>query len=300
MMFNLNNIKFSSSPFEWFVLDNAINKEAFTEIQDEVKTIFDNISKIDSASFEDAALYDTSFPAGRANVIGGGSTFDRHAAKMVLNETKNGGALEKLCNEFLDVNLQKSLYRLLIPVSFFDLSSLRPVKIHPEEHKMTILDYIFYKNCYVNLKLSSYTSNFGLMQHKDHGKKVTALLFYLGFTDSIKRNDCGIQLYDVTDGNKKWSLKESPQTLEHYDDVKLKLAREVQSYPNRLFGFRKTRHSWHGVKPSQFPLDVRREALQINLMKHYNASRNLSKILVVVNGIKNLIRPFVKRILGFK
>ena len=300
MILNLKNIKCSSSPFEWFILDKVINEEIFQEIKNEVKLIFDDINAIDHAYTNEPTRFDGNLPQGTANIIGGGSSEGRNAAQMVIDQAKNGGSLEKICNEFLDKDVQRKLYRALVPVSFLDLKSIFPVKIHPENHRMTIFDFIFYKNCYVNLKLSSYTSNFGLAQHKDHGNKVTALLFYFGFTDDLDRNGCSTQIFEVTDGNYKWSKKEAPQTLNYYDEVKLKLVHEIQSLPNRLFGFRKTKHSWHGVDPFEFPLDVRREALQINLMKHYKATKNLEKLLFVLNNIKSVLRPIVKRLLGYK
>jgi hypothetical protein len=301
-MINFKNLKASSSPFNWFVLDNVLDEELFYESKDEVKSIFKNIDNISNAHSEDAAYYDENHPPGVSHIIGGNTVFEIKisSAEMVINETKKGGALEKLCTTFLNKNVQKYLYRSLLPLSIFDLKSLRPLKVHIESDEMTIFDYIFFKNCFVNLKLSSYTSNFGLYQHKDHGNKVTALLFYFGFTDDIQRNGCSTQLYEVTEGNKTWSQKQAPQTLDYYDDQKLNLVKDVNCLPNRLFGFRKTRNSWHGVDFYQFPSGVRREALQINLMKHYKSSKNLKRLLVIINYIKDFLRPIVKKILGYK
>ena len=296
-MLNLNNAELSSSPFNWFVVDNVIDEDLFHEAREEVKTIFDNIKKIDVAYVDHCEYFDSNFPPGESNIIGGLSNTKTDPAEIVLNVTKNGGALERLCKEFLKKNQQNNLYRLLVPFSIFDLKSICPVKIHLKNEEMSIFDYIFFKNCYVNLKLSSYTSNFGIHQHKDHENKVTALLFYFGFSDKIQRNGCSTQIYEVTKGNENWSKKETPPTLDYQDDQKLNLVKEVNCLPNRLFGFRKTRDSWHGVDYHQLPSGVRREALQINLMKHYKSSVNLRRLLTVINHIKSFFRPIVKKYL---
>ena len=293
-VFNIKNLELSSSPFNWFVVDNLIDEDLFDEARKEVKSIFDNTKKIDEMNVENCQYFDPNFPPGEVNVIGGGSNTKNDSTETVLNVTKNGGALERLCKEFLKKNQQKKLYRLLVPFSIFDLKSLRPVKIHLKNDEMSIFDYIFFKNCYVNLKLSSYTSNYGLHQHKDHENKINALLFYFGFSDKIQRNGCSTQIYEVTEGNKRWSQKESPPTRDYHDDQKLNLVKEVNCLPNRLFGFRKTRDSWHGVDYHQFPSGVRRETLQINLMKHYKSSVNLRRLLIIINHIKNFFRLNVK------
>ena len=299
-MLNLNNVSHSPSPFSWFILDNVLNEEIFHDLENEVRYIFDNISKVDNATVEVANYFDKNLPAGEANIIGGGSNNDINSVESVVNAVKHGSVLEGFCKEFLNKNLQNRLYRTLVPWSIFDLKSLRPLKVHLENDEMTFLNYIFFKNCYVNLKLSSYSSNFGLAQHKDHGNKITALLFYFGFTDNVERNGCSTQLYEVTKGNIRWSKKESPSTLDYYEKKKLNLVKDIHCKSNRLFGFRKTRHSWHGVDPIVFPSDVRRQALQINLMKHYNSSKGLRKFLLIISKIKGLFRPIVKALLGYK
>ena len=301
-MLNLNNLTHSPSPYNWFMVDNLLDEVTYQEVKNEVKFIFDNIANIESSHYENAARYDKNFPRGLSSIIGGNTEFKIKisSAEMVLNETINDGALEKLCKNFLNKDVQINLYRLLVPFSTFDFKSIRPIKVHQEFDEMTILDYLFFKNCFVNLKLSSYTSNFGLYQHKDHGNKVTALLLYFGFTDDIQHSGSALKLYKVSAANKRWSKKESPSTLDYYDDKKLNLVKEIHCAPNRLVGFRKTRNSWHGVDPSKFPLDVRRQALQINLMKHYNSSKSLRKFSLIISKIKGLLRPIVKALLGYK
>ena len=298
-MLNFKKIIHSSSPFSWFVLDNVLDEDEFYEIKDEVRHIFDNTSKIDHVLAHEPTRTDANFKPGISNLIGGNLP-NKTSADIVINQAKNGGRLEKLCKGFLDKETQKTLYRTLVPISIFDLKSLRPLKIHSKLYKISIFDYIFFKNCYVNLKLSSYTSNFGLAQHKDHGDKVTALLFYFGFTDDVLRNSYSTQLFEVTEGNYQWSKKIANSTLDYYEEKKLNLVHEVNSLPNRLFGFRKTKHSWHAVEPSHLPPGVRREVLQVNLMNHYNSSKNLEILRLLINSVKSLIRPILKRALGYK
>merc|ERR1711991_1016414 len=99
--------------------------------------------------------------------------------------------------------------------------------------------------------------------HRDLDQKRFSFLFYLGFSDGIKRDYGGTQFY-------KYNGKPS-YLVDHYIHLKedFDIIKDVHPYPNRLACFMRTNNSWHGVKEISFEDNnqIVRDNLQFNYMK---------------------------------
>ena len=78
-------------------------------------------------------------------------------------------------------------------------SFLKKNKLRKPDYKLKFYEFLIYNNFYINLKFSYYREGSGLALHRDQGFKELALLIYMGFSDNIKRDNGGTQLYNVTD-----------------------------------------------------------------------------------------------------
>ena len=286
-MLNFKDLKKGNDPFNFLIIDNFIDEEIYDELQKQVRAMFLKFDESELGRVVPTERYDLSKKRG-SNLIFGGKK-DRESTMDIINASKKfDGPMSKFINEIFRDNIQKKIYRILRPFNLFDLSSIRPLKLHYDNNKIGFIDFILYNNCYVSAKLSAYTSNAGLFHHVDHGDKVNALLLYIGFSDGTEREGLGTQLYKVAKGQHKWSRK-AGSTLDYYETEKLIRAINVRPTPNRLFGFNKGKYSWHGVYPIDLPENVRRETIQINLYKHKNFTKRLNSFIEFARKIKNKI-----------
>jgi hypothetical protein len=270
-MFKLEHTNIKEDPYRHFVIENILDVDFFRSLQEEIRGIFNLSSGNKNIETIPSKRYEKSSPPGLLMHIGGASYSDGLAVNTILSGTKKDGSLENLLNYLSQQKTQEKLYRLLVPRTIRRPFSLRPLKIHSQHSKTGFLEFLIYQNCYVSIKLSGYENNAGLFQHVDHAEKVTALLLYIGHSDGIVRKSGGTQVYKIAKGAQKWSDKSSPY-LDYVEDTKLCLKNDISPLPNRLFGFKRSRISWHGVAPTILPEGVRRECLQINLMKSRNFS----------------------------
>ena len=131
------------------------------------------------------------------------------------------------------------------------------------------------------MKLSKYEENSVIYPHRDAAQKLYAFLFYLGFSDNIKRDFGGTQFYKVKDDaiskKKVNSTDHLPDSLNH-----LSLFYDMRPNENSFCGFEIGKSSWHGVSHlEKLPKDCYRINLQINLMKCIKYTL-ITKILVVL------------------
>ncbi len=288
-MFNFEKKYIINKPFKAFIIDDFIKNDVYLKLSKQVNSSIKDflLGKNNNSTFrtDDIQRYDASKEKGKVIVSGGGGQSDKYnSTENIINIlNKDGCPMEDIVIE-LSKQIQKKIYRLLIPFSLFNLASLKPLKIHNENSKLSIWDYLFYKNCHIKFRLSAYTSNAGLNQHKDHDDKVISLLLYFGFTDSIKRKGLGTQMYSIRKGFEEWS-KKAKSHLDYYEKEKLIREYDVHPYPNRIFGFGKNDISWHAVYPIELENNVARSTIQCNLYKHSIYSNNLTKLIKLVKKI---------------
>lgn len=273
-MFKFDHIKISGNPYQHFVIEDSLDIDFFRSLQEEIREIFNRSAENKNIETIPSNRHHKSSPPGLLMHIGGAGYSDGLAVDIILTTAKKGGSLEKLTHYLSLQETQEKLYHLLIPRTLRKPFSLRPLKIHAPDSKIGLLEHLIYRNCYVSIKLSAYENNAGLFQHVDHAEKVIALLLYIGHSDGIDRKSGGTQVYEVAKGEQRWSDKHFPY-LDYVEETKLILKNDVSPLPNRLFGFKPSRISWHGVAPTILPKGVRRECLQINLMKSRNFSGNI-------------------------
>tara|TARA_A100001011_G_scaffold253181_1_gene261460 strand:- start:65 stop:934 length:870 start_codon:yes stop_codon:yes gene_type:complete len=288
-MFRFDKKYLINKPFKAFIIDDFIINDVYLKLSKQVNSSIKDflLGKNNNNTFrtETVERYDTSKEKGKLIVSGGGGQNDKfNSTDNIIRTLNKDGCQIKDITSQLSKQIQKKIYRLLIPFSLFNLASLKPLKIHNENSKLSIWDFLFYKNCHVKYKLSAYTSNAGLFQHKDHDDKVISLLLYFGFTDSIKRKGLGTQMYSIRKGFEKWSEKSNPH-LDFYEKEKLIREYDVHPYPNRIFGFVKNNISWHAVYPIELDNNVARSTIQCNLYKHRIYSDNLTRLIKLVKKI---------------
>tara|TARA_Y100000022_G_scaffold197646_1_gene206533 strand:+ start:26 stop:853 length:828 start_codon:yes stop_codon:yes gene_type:complete len=151
---------------------------------------------------------------------------------------------------------------------FQKLKLMKPIKIHNKNDEISFFDWIFFNNCYLNFVISQYSSNFGMPIHRDHRDKITALLFYFGFSDKKLRERLGTEVYKIKKQYQSFFTKDlNTLKTDMTDNNKLIKVQEIAPYPNRLFSFMVGHSSWHGVEYIDLPKNVYRNTLQINLMK---------------------------------
>lgn len=288
---NLKNYTFSNRPFNFFYSDNFLSKNDFKYINSSVNGLFskyfiDPNQKIIKDEIPERFI--KSKKKGKLLVVGGNAS-KFNSLEMIANAINSNN---KRINDMLDLlkkpKLQKKFYRILIPFKFNDLISLKPFKLHNENSKLNFFDFLFFRNCHLKLKLSSYSSNAGLFQHVDHPDKITALLLYFGFSDTIIRKGLGTQIYEVKKGFKRWSADQN-YTLDYLENDKLIMFADIDPLPNRIFGFRVSKNSWHGVEPAILPENVFRSALQMNLYKHKNYSLLTSKFISILKFLRKIL-----------
>ena len=140
-------------------------------------------------------------------------------------------------------------------------SFLKKNKLRKPDYKLKFYEFLIYNNFYINLKFSYYREGSGLALHRDQGFKELALLIYMGFSDNIKRDNGGTQLYNVTD-------KKICSHMVPIDKVNnFKLLHNHKPYENSILGFKRTSNSWHAVSPLKLPNNVYRLNIQINFMR---------------------------------
>jgi hypothetical protein len=271
-MFNLDHVNIKEDPYQYFVIENILDIDFFGSLQEEIREIFNLSAENENIKNYPSERFEKSSPPGLVTYIGGTRFNDGLAVNSILSSgAKKNGSLENILNYLSQQETQEKLYRLLVPRTIKRPSSLRPLKIHSQNSTTGLLDFLIYKNCYVSVTLCAYRNNTGLFQHVDHSNKVTALLLYMGNSDGIERKNGGTQVYKVAKGKQKWSEKNFPY-LDYVEETNLILKNDVSPLSNRLFGFKRSKISWHGVAPIELPKDIRRETLQINLMKSRNFS----------------------------
>ena len=284
-MFNINNIKIFNKPYRMFILDDFINEKFFIKLREQViKRVIKCLEKKNKKlRYETVERYDTSKKKGEIIVSGGGGQRDEYdSIENMYNLFNEDYHFKEFFSEFTNTAINKKFYRLLVPFSFQNFISFRPLKIHKEKSNISIWDFIIYRNCHVKYKLSIYKSNTGLHQHRDHNNKIISLLLYFGFTDFINRGGLGTQVYSITKGNEEWNST-APSSLDYYENKKLKRELDISPNPNRIFGFVKNNKSWHAVNPIDLPMNVSRICLQINLYKKKDYSDNLKNLIGIIN-----------------
>jgi hypothetical protein len=271
-MFNLDHPNIKEDPYRHFVIENILDVDFFRSLQDEIREILNLSAGNENIEPIPSDRYDKSSTPGLITYIGGTRFNDGLAVNAILSSgAKKDGSLENLLNYISQQETQEKLYRLLVPRTIRSPFSLRPLKIHSQYSKTGLLEFLIYKNCYVSVTLCAYRNNAGLFQHVDHADKVTALMLYIGNSDGIERKSGGTQVYKVAKGKQKWSNKNFPY-LDYVEETNLILKNDVFPLSNRLFGFKRSRISWHGVAPIVLPKGISRVTLQINLMKSRNFS----------------------------
>ena len=268
-----------------FIIDDFINEKFFIKLREEVITRVNKCLEEKNEKFRHEMLerYDTSKKIGEIIVSGGGGHRDKNDSieNMYTVFEDKDYHFKEFFSKLINPSINKKFYRLLVPFSFQNLISFRPLKIHKEKSNLSIWDFIFYRNCHPKYKLSIYKSNTGLYQHRDHGSKIISLLLYFGFTDYINRDGLGTQVYSVTKGNEEWNSI-APSSLDYYENKKLKRELDISPNPNRIFGFVKNNRSWHAVNPIDLPMNVGRICLQINFYRHQNYSDNLKNLISII------------------
>ncbi|MDB3974588.1 hypothetical protein N9430_00055 [Candidatus Pelagibacter sp.] len=293
-MFNINNIKIFNQPYRMFIIDDFINEKFFIKLREQVITRVVTCleKKNEKLRHETVERYDASKKKGEIIVSGGGGQSDKYnSIENMYDLFNDDDHFKEFFSRLTNTSINKKFYRLLVPFSFQNFISFRPLKIHEEESNLSIWDFIIYRNCHVKYKLSIYKSNTGLHQHRDHNNKIISLLLYFGFTDFINRGGLGTQVYSIIKGNEEWNST-APSSLDYYENKKLKRALDISPNPNRIFGFVKNNNSWHAVNPIDLPMNVGRICLQINLYKQQNYSDNLKNLIGI---IKKCLKKAIKQ-----
>ena len=206
-----------------------------------------------------------------------------------MNLSKKYQSIKHLLNLTYNQSFINEIFKLLEDKKFLKKNKLR----YPNE-KLSILDYIFYNNIYINYKFSFFENNSGLGLHRDHGSKEVALLLYFGFSDNINRSSGGTQVYLKVDDKVYEDHKIEEKNLSNF-----LLVHDQKPLQNALFGFKKTDNSWHGVKRINLPSNVLRLNLQINFMRLDDLKHNsifFEKIKYKILNIKMRFYKFITNI----
>lgn len=270
-MLNFEDIKITKNPYSYFVIDNFSNNYDQLEIEFD-KFFLDKknytISKADNGGF----TFNKKKIAGKRLSIGGNQT----DSESLLNEKINKLKLyefKKLIAAISNPHFHKKILNHLNPsvkeIGFISkLKLMKPIKIHNKNDKISLIDWIFFNNCYLNFVVSKYSSNFGMPIHRDHRDKISALLFYFGFSDKKRREGLGTEVYKIKKQYQSFFTNDlNTLATDKRDNENLIKVQEISPYPNRLFSFMVGHSSWHGVEYIDLPKNVYRNTLQINLFK---------------------------------
>ena len=252
------------------VIENFLPAEVFNKLSSSFYASLGSSDKRTSLSRNSSlnSLNDTSY------LTAGGGRGDNSLEQIYAFLGRDSSAFKDVHAIFSDLRFAKQVYSSLGD-SYLDRVRLR---IRPAGYKVSLFEYLFFKNVYTTYKLSAYPVGSGISIHRDFSKKDVAFLLYFGFSDGENRSVGGTQFY------KRRSQLEL-ERLEVDHNVVLEsnycLVHDVSPTPNRLVSFRRNQHSWHGVlpmSPEQFPPNLVRANLQINYM-HCDPSPSFALLL---------------------
>lgn len=281
--FTGNIIKNEKYPFRFFIIKNVFDSKFYKDIRADILKIFNNpdiFAKIMLGKKDDKEVL----------LMGGGDGYiskeKNEKVKMSYEDSlsfikahfSNSKHLTSLLQYFNSQDFCDFINYKILNKNKFSLKKLN--LIQPNE-KIGLFDFLFYKSVFLSIKLSKYEENSVIYPHRDASQKLYAFLFYLGFSDNIKRDFGGTQFYKVkNDAISKENIKSTdhlPDSLNY-----LSLLHDMRPNENSFCGFEVGNLSWHGVSHlKKLPKDCYRINLQINLMKCIKYTL-ITKILVVL------------------
>jgi len=282
MFFN-NIIKKEKKPYPFFEIKDFLKVNLYKNLRNDFIDIYRNNQNSNLFKKTEKGISDfkTSY------FIGGGKEKDSYETFLSFSEKYK--SIKDLLNLTYNQQFVDKIFALLGDKNFFKKNKLR----YPNE-KLSMLDYIFFNNVYINYKFSFFENNSGLGLHRDHGSKEVALLLYFGFSDNIDRSHGGTQVYHKNDDKVYKDHK-----IEEKDLTNFLLIHDQKPIQNTLFGFKKTDNSWHGVKRINLPFKVLRLNLQINFMRLDSLKHNsifYEKLKFKVLNFKLRFYKFINKI----
>ena len=277
------NIKINID-YPYLVIDNFFGKEDYKSIK---KFFLDTINSLIDENYynEYLSLNDKVLDFDPIKIIGGGH--DRKSRDLILKIFENNEIFLSILNYFQSENFLNLIWeKFKKSKDVKKYLGLRSPRLIEPNQKISLFEYLLYKNYYINFKISRYTGNAGIGIHKDNNHKIMAFLFYFGYSDNQSRESNGTQLYSQ---NNNVSDCGDHTHIEHQD---MTLLDDVLPVDNRMMVFFRTEKSWHGVIPpkNKLPLGVTRDALQINFMK----CTQYKGLLSYLSNLNILLRKTIK------
>ena len=254
------NIKLNID-YPYLVIDNFFEKKDYKSVK---KTFLDTINSLNDENYynEYLTLKNKVLDFDPIKILGGGH--DRQSRDLILKIFKNNEIFLSILNYFQSENFSNYIWKKF--KNSKDVKKylgLRSPRLIEPDQKISLFEYLFYKNYYINFKISRYTGNAGIGIHKDNNHKIMAFFVYFGYSDNLSRESGGTQLYFQNNNDSDFR---DHAYIEHQD---MTLLDDVFPVDNRMMVFFRSEKSWHGVTPpnKKLPLGVTRDALQINFMK---------------------------------
>ena len=266
---NYLQVQKSDTPFEYFIIDNALNDEFFKEVRKQYYVLIDRIKEWEEE-------YGIQFVDGRKLEHG----------IQISHGTKNESSYDEILKLSNDLpELKTFIQELQLKATYKDFFTLsRPIKIFKPNQKISPFDFLFYTCCRLSIKISRCRPGSGIAIHKDNPVKIVSMLYYMGWSDGENRDGGGTQIYKWN-GNSKEAMDHG-----HFTNPKFELISDVSPVPNRIMGFIRSNKSWHGVLPVTPDLigkAITRDVLQINLVHHYNYGKTLAFFAKLRKIIRN-------------
>jgi hypothetical protein len=275
IMLNKNATRnFSRVPYEYFIIDDFLDDDTYTQMRKDFYSIADRIT---SWSKEYGVAFVSNEVLDKPILIYGGT----HATDSYSDMYSKFGN-KKVFKTFLEQLLKKDFVQQIIsPISIKRIKLWRPTE------KINLFNKIFYNNLTLSIKISRSFPGSGIALHPDNYPKVISMLLYFGWSDGKERKMQGTQIY------KKDINFPTPMHHCYFQHEKFTLHQDVFPLENRLMGFVAGEQSWHGVDPNSCKetADVTRDVLQINLVKH-TLYGGLAKLLA---DSKNCLSNFLKK-----
>ena len=142
-MFNIKNIKIFDQPFKMFIIDDFINEKIFIKLREKIIIrVVKFLEKKTDVGFRHELVerYDNSKKKGEIIVSGGGGHSGKHnSIENMYDLFKDvDSTFKEFFSQFTQKRINKKFYRLLVPFSFQNFISFRPLKIHEENSDLSI------------------------------------------------------------------------------------------------------------------------------------------------------------------
>tara|TARA_B100001741_G_C16470845_1_gene559947 strand:+ start:197 stop:967 length:771 start_codon:yes stop_codon:yes gene_type:complete len=122
------------------------------------------------------------------------------------------------------------------------------------------------------------------LPHTDSSRKLLSMVLFFVDKTWSEKNGGQVKLYKP-----KFSMFENNWRNERVNKKNLDVIKTIIPSPNKIYGFKKTKNSYHSVEPVKFINSLSRKVLMINLIYEKKSDSPYTQKLTILEKVKNMI-----------